>query len=95
MGHPLNPQMWYFYFNRKNHQSAISYFNDCLDTWCKELDEDKPCITATPSHIIVKTIVDEVLYGDCGECEESEIWYSQCDFVETSECTRIYNPNKD
>lgn len=98
MAYPSNPQMWHYYFNRKNHQDAIDFYNDCLEVDIRTDDgqylQTTTRITATPSHIVVTAETDAFTFGDCGENEESEIWYSKCDFVETHECTRIYNPNK-
>ena len=99
MAYPSNPQRWNYYFNRKNFQDAISFYNDCMAIDLAKNDgynlQTSPAITAFPSHIMVTAETDAFTYGDCGENEESEIWYSKCDFVETHECTRIYNPNKD
>lgn len=99
MAYPSNPQMWHYYFKRQNFQDAISFYNDCMAIDLANNDgcnlQTSPTITAFPSHIMVTAETDAFTYGDCGENEESEIWYSKCDFVETHECTRIYNPNKD
>lgn len=87
MAYPSDPQAWRFYFSRHNHQDAIDFYNF--------KDDYLASITATPSHIIVRCEIDAFTFGDCENNEESEIWYSKCDFVETHECTRIQNPNKD
>jgi hypothetical protein len=95
MAYPSNPQMWHYYFKRENFQDAINFYNDCKRTWDNDCPpECEPTITATPSHIYVGCETDSFTFGDCGENEESELWYSRCDFIETHECTRIYNPNK-
>lgn len=99
MAYPSNPQKWAYYFDRKNHQDAISFFNDCFAVDLATNDgydlHTSPSISATPSHIIVYAETDAFTYGDCSDDVESEIWYSKCDFIENHECTRIYNPNKD
>lgn len=98
MGHPSIPEMWYFYFKKESFQQAIDFYNVNLEQHLRDFDgqelQDRPTIGATPSHVYVKTVIDTFLYNDCETELESEIWYSQADFVETHECTRIYNPNK-
>lgn len=98
MAYPSDPQAWRFYFSRHNHQDAIDFYNVCLEQDLASgnfKDDYLASITATPSHIIVRCEIDAFTFGDCDNNEESEIWYSKCDFVETHECTRINNPNKD
>lgn len=99
MGMFSKMEKWNYYFSDKTR--AIEFFNHHMeryllmwDGFVNDANELFPRIIATPSHIIVSVETDIFLHRDADTDKEHEVWYSYCDFIETHECTRIYNPNK-